>query len=69
LGHISRKLNLESELIIYRHLLELDEDYQRVVIDSSPWVQNTTVRTFVVKRQEMTSIGIGECRIVKVRVK
>jgi hypothetical protein len=66
---ISRNINLESELIIYRRLLELDEVQKTVVIDSSSLFQSTTMRTFVVERQERASIGIGECRIEKARVK
>jgi hypothetical protein len=58
---ISRNINLESELIIYRRLLELDEVQKMVMIDSSSLFQSTTMRTFVVERQERASIGIGKC--------
>ena len=67
--HLSRKISLESELIIYRHLLEVDEIQQHVVIDSSALVQSTVMKTFVIESQKIGSIGIGECRIEKERVK
>jgi len=69
LRHLSRKISLESELIIYRHLLEIDEIQQHVVIDSSALVQNTVMRTFIIESQKIGSIGIGEYRVEKERVK
>jgi hypothetical protein len=65
LRHLSRKIGLESELIVYRHLLEIDEIQQSVVIDSSASVQSTVMRTFVIESRKIGSIGIGEYRIGK----
>jgi hypothetical protein len=69
LSDLSRKISLESEIIIYRHLLEIDEIQQHVVIDSSALVQSTVMRTFVIESQKIGSIGIGEYRVEKERVK
>jgi len=65
LRHLSRKIGLESEIIIYRHLLEIDEIQQSVVIESSASVQSTVMRTFVIESQKIGSIGIGKCRVEK----
>ena len=67
--NVSRKISLEGELIIYRHLLECDDIQKQMVIDSSLLVQSTTIRTFVIENQKISSIGIGECRVEKERVK
>jgi hypothetical protein len=69
LHNLSRKISLESELIIYRHFLEIDEIQQYVVIDSPALVQSTVMKTFIIERQKIGLIGIGECRIEKERVK
>ncbi len=69
MSDLSRKISLESEIIIYRHLLEIDEIQQHVVIDSSALVQSTVMRTFVIESQKIGSIGIGEYRVEKERVK
>jgi hypothetical protein len=68
LRFLFRKISLESELIIYCHLLEIDKIQQHVVIDSPP-VQTTVVKTFVIQHEKIGSIGISECRFEKERVK
>ena len=59
-------MNLESELIIYRRLLELDVEQIKTVEDSPSLVRSITMRKFIAERKEVASIGIGECRRVKV---
>ncbi len=66
--HLSRKISLESELVIYRHLLEIDEIQQHVVVDSSKLVRSAVMKTFVIESQKIGSIGIGEYRIEKERI-
>ncbi len=62
--YLFRKISLESELIIYCHLLEIDKIQQYVEIDSPP-VQTTVVKTFVIEHGKTGSIDIGECRFEK----
>ena len=69
MNNISRKINLEGELIVYHRLLELDEEHKKMAVDSVSLVRSTTMRKFVVERQEIASIGIGEYRIEKAKVK
>ncbi len=66
--YLSRKISLESELVIYRHLLEIDEIQQHVVVDSSKLVRSAVMKTFVIESQKIGSIGIGEYRIEKERI-
>jgi hypothetical protein len=56
-----RKTTLESELIIYRRLMESYEQSEKVVVDCDPLIRSTTMTTFVVERQGLSSIGIGKC--------
>ncbi|UJR13202.1 hypothetical protein I4U23_000224 [Adineta vaga] len=56
-----RKINLESELIIYLNLLEYDTISKPVIIDSPPVSQTTTtVKTFTIKNYKKEWISL-EC--------
>jgi hypothetical protein len=61
LHNASRKINLESEIIVYRHLLNSSEIHEQTVIVSAPEpVGCATKRKFVVKSHAKGSIVIRE---------
>ncbi|CAF1276542.1 unnamed protein product [Rotaria magnacalcarata] len=57
-----KKVYLEGEIIVYRHLLDSYGIYEYTVHEpSSPTKAGTLTRKFIVKSQKKGSIGIREC--------
>ncbi|CAF3506013.1 unnamed protein product [Rotaria socialis] len=57
-----KKINLEGEIIVYRHLLDSYGVYEYTVHEPSPpTTTGTLTRRFIVKSQKKGSVGIREC--------
>ncbi len=60
------KADLEAELIVYRHLLEIYEIEHRVtVVPQTETYGSETTGKLVVKSQKRGAIGISKCELEK----